>query len=206
MYCCGAISQSLTFPFLTDRPAFSKLKGIAFGCLKRTRREIIRNFGQKQRVEDIFVNWVHLHLALNHLPVVGVLFVFLLLALGVCRGSEELKRLALQLSAALFAVAMLVRFTGDRAAENLPPDSSAERQQLIQAHEDSADQAVTGMFLLAVFSVVGLFCSRKTRILPAWTILGAMILCFAVMLLMARSANLGGRIAHPEIRPPSSSP
>lgn len=152
------------------------------------------------------MNWAHLHLALNHLPVVGVLFVFLLLALGVCRGSEELKRLALQLSAALFAIAMLVRFTGERAAENSPFDSSAERRQLIQAHEDSADQAVTGMFLLAVFSVAGLFRSRKTRILPAWTMIGAMILCFAVALLMARSANLGGRIAHPEIRPPSLSP
>lgn len=97
------------------------------------------------------MNWVHLHLALNHLPVVGALFVFLLLALGVCRGSEELKRLALQLSAALFAVAMLVRFTGEQAAENPSFASSAERQQLVQAHEDSADQAVTGMFLLAVF-------------------------------------------------------
>ena len=136
----------------------------------------------------------------------GVLFVFLLLALGVCRGSEELKRLALQLSAALFAIAMLVRFTGERAAENPPFDSSAERQQLVQAHEDSADQAVTGLFLLAVFSVAGLFRRRKTRILPAWTMIGAMILCFAVALLMARSANLGGRIAHPEIRPPSLSP
>ncbi len=152
------------------------------------------------------MNWAHLHLALNHLPVVGVLFVFLLLVLGVCRGSEELKRLALQLSAALFAIAMLVRFTGERAAENLPSDSSAEWQQLVQAHEDSADQAVTGMFLLAVFSVAGLFWSRKTRILPAWTMLGAIILCFAVVLLMARSANLGGRIAHPEIRTPSLAP
>lgn len=152
------------------------------------------------------MNWAHLHLALNHLPVVGVLFVFLLLALGVCRGSEELKRLALQLSVALFAVAMLVRFTGEQAAENLSSDSSAKRQQLVQAHEDSADQSVTGMFLLAVFSAAGLFCSRKTRILPAWTMIGAMILCFAVVLLMARSANLGGRIAHPEIRPPSLSP
>ena len=152
------------------------------------------------------MNWAHLHLALNHLPVVGVLFVFLLLVLGVCRGSEELKRLALQLSAALFAIAMLVRFTGERAAESLSSDSSTERQQLVQAHEDSADQAVTGMFLLAVFSVVGLFWSRKTRILPAWTMLGAIILCLAVVLLMARSANLGGRIAHPEIRPPSLSP
>lgn len=152
------------------------------------------------------MNWAHFHLALNHLPVVGVLFVFLLLVLGVCRGSEELKRLALQLSAALFAIAMLVKFTGERAAENLSSDSSAERQQLVQAHEDSADQAVTGMFLLAVFSVAGLFWSRKTRLLPAWTMLGAIILCFAVVLLMARSANLGGRIAHPEIRPPSLSP
>ncbi len=153
------------------------------------------------------MDWVHLHLALNHLPVVGVLFVFLLLVLGICRGSEELKRLSLQLSVALFAVAYAVKFTGERASEKLfAADSSPELQAFVQAHEDSADQAVTGLFLLGVLSVAGLFRSRKTRILPAWATIGATVLCFATMLLMARSANLGGQIVHEEIRPRASGP
>ena len=41
------------------------------------------------------MNWTHLHLALNHVPVLGSLFVALLLIAGIARKSEELKRMSL---------------------------------------------------------------------------------------------------------------
>ncbi|MCS1410538.1 MAG: hypothetical protein M2R45_03733 [Verrucomicrobia subdivision 3 bacterium] len=150
------------------------------------------------------IDWVHLHLALNHLPVVGVLFVFVLLVLGICRGSEELKRLSLQSSVVLFVVAMVVKFSGEQAAASLFPEPTPEMQSLIQAHEDSADQAVTGMFLLAAVAAVGLYRSRKTQMQPAWVTIAATVFCLVSILLMARSANLGGQIAHPEIRAASA--
>ncbi len=146
------------------------------------------------------MDWVHLHLALNHLPVVGVLFIFLLLVLGICRGSEELKRLALQLGVALFIVAMIVKFSGEQSAEKLFAEPDAATKPLISAHEDSADQAVTGAFLLGVVSAIGLWKSRRTRVLSGWVTTAATVFCFVTILLLARSANSGGQIAHPEIR------
>lgn len=146
------------------------------------------------------MDWVHLHLALNHLPVIGILFVFGLLLLGICRGSEELKRLSLQLCVALFAIGMVVKFTGEQSAEKLFPNPTAELKTFIQSHEDSADQAVTIGFLLFVVAAIGLYRSRKTLILPAWATVGCMILSFLALILLGRTANLGGQIAHPEIR------
>jgi len=146
------------------------------------------------------VDWVHLHLALNHLPVVGVLFVFGLLVLGICRGSEELKRLSLQLSVALFLVSMGVKFSGEQSAGVLFSEPSAVVKPLMTAHEDSADQAVTGAFLLGVVAALGLYRSRKTKIVPAWASIGCVILGLVTVILLGRSANLGGQIAHPEIR------
>ena len=146
------------------------------------------------------MDWVHLHLALNHLPVVGILFIFGLLVLGICRGSEELKRLSLQLSVCLFVVGMVVKFTGEQSAESLFVKPTAEMKALLVAHENGADQAVTGGFLLFLVAGVGLYRSRKSRIVPAWATIGCTVLAFLTLLLLARTANLGGQIAHPEIR------
>ena len=71
---------------------------------------------------------------------------------------------------------------------------------LMTAHEDSADQAVTGAFLLGVVAALGLYRSRKTKIVPAWASIGCAILGLVTVILLGRSANLGGQIAHPEIR------
>lgn len=40
------------------------------------------------------MNWAHVHLSLNHLPVVGTFFGVLLLLLALLRKSEELKRVS----------------------------------------------------------------------------------------------------------------
>ncbi len=152
------------------------------------------------------MDWVHLHLALNHLPVVGFLFVFGLLLLGMCRGSEELKRLSLQLAVGLFLVAMGVKFTGEESAGILFSEPDAATRALVQAHEDSADQAVTGGFLLGLCAAVGLFRSRKTKILAPWASVGCLVLCLVTLILIGRSANLGGQIAHPEIRASANRP
>lgn len=146
------------------------------------------------------LDWTHLHLALNHIPVVGILFIFGLLILGIWRGSEELKRLSLQLSIGLFFISMMVKITGEQSAAELFPKPSVEMKRWIDAHEESADQAMTCVFLLGVMAAAGLYLSKKRRILPAWAIIGSSLLCFITMLLLGRSANLGGQIAHPEIR------
>ena len=151
------------------------------------------------------MDWVHLHLALNHLPVVGIFFVSGLLLLGICRGSEELKRLSLQLFVALFVIGMGVKFTGEQSAEELFPNPNAEMKAFIQSHENSADQAVTGSFLLFLVAGIGLYRSRRTRMIPVWATMACAVLCLLTLLLLGRTANLGGQIAHPEIRDSVSS-
>ena len=56
---------------------------------------------------------VHLHLLLNHLPVIGAFFGVLLLAVALARRSSELAKVALAFFAFLGAVSVAVFFTGD---------------------------------------------------------------------------------------------
>lgn len=147
------------------------------------------------------MNWVHLHLALNHVPVLGVLFAGGLLVAGLARRSEELQRVSLWALALLAAASIAIKFTGDFAAESLAakPNGIELNKAVLNAHEQSADQATTGVFLLGLTAAAGLFAARGGKPVPRWAALTALLLALATFLLMARTANVGGQLRHPEI-------
>jgi hypothetical protein len=147
------------------------------------------------------MNWPHVHLALNHVPVLGSLFLFLLLLVAVCRRSEELKRLSLQGLLLLAAISIPIKFTGDFAAQALAHQPGVE-SAFVNRHEQSADQATTGIFLLGLIALAGLIAARKLRPVPAWATTAALIASLVTFALMVRTAQSGGVIRHPEIRAP----
>ena len=145
------------------------------------------------------MNWVHLHLALNHIPVLGALFGALLLAVGLVRRSDELQRVSLWALALLAAVTIPIKFTGDFASEALAPKDGIParvtfEEKMLSAHEQAADQATTGVFLLGLVAAAGLFAARGGRPLPKWAVLASLVLALVTFLLMARTANLGGQL------------
>lgn len=146
------------------------------------------------------MNWIHLHLALNHIPVIGTMFVALLLFTGMLRRSEEIKRLALWWLAILSMASIAIKFTGDFAAENATKYQLLDTE-LVAKHEQSADQATTGVFLMGIMAAVGLFCGRRGKPVPHWANVAVLVLAVLTFLLLAQTANNGGQIRHPEVRP-----
>ncbi|MSU40856.1 MAG: hypothetical protein EXS22_04885 [Pedosphaera sp.] len=146
------------------------------------------------------MNWAHLHLALNHLPVLGVPFVAVIFLIALRRRDVAWQRLALCGFVTLFFVALAAKFTGDFAHE-LVVDWNGFDHDLMHVHEESADQAVTAIFLLGLFSGIGLFLSRAGRALPKWAVAVVLVLALASTALLLRTASRGGEIRHPEIRP-----
>jgi hypothetical protein len=145
------------------------------------------------------MNWTHLHLALNHLPVLGVPFVVLLLAWGWVFRQREVVRVAVLWMALLSVVAIAVKFTGDFAVD-VDPKRLSEVRAYVDRHEESADQATTAVFLLGLAAAVALYLGRGERVLPAWMLAVLVALGIGTSGLYARSANLGGQINHPELR------
>ena len=105
------------------------------------------------------MDWVHLHLALNHVPVLGTVFVGLLLAVALIRKSDELKRVSLVAFVALAVVSIPIKFTGDFAHEKLTKAEWLDQSRAV-AHEQMADQATTGMFLLGLVAAFALWQGR----------------------------------------------
>ena len=146
------------------------------------------------------MNWPHVHLALNHVPVLGTSFLGLLLMTAIARRSEEMKRVSLWGLFLLAAISIPIKFTGDFASESqqLRPELNTA---LVSHHEQTADQATTGVFLVGLLALAGLIAARRGKPVPTWAVTSVLIATLATFGLMLRTANSGGQIRHPEIRP-----
>ena len=145
------------------------------------------------------MNPSHLHLMLNHIPVVGMPFGLALVSLAFLRKSEELKRISLGFITIIALLAIPVYLTGEPAeelVENLPGVSKSS----IEQHEEAAQVAFAGVLVVGVVALGGLIFSRRRKLVPNWLSVIVLVLSLIVFALMARTANLGGLIQHAEIR------
>ncbi len=146
------------------------------------------------------MDWIHLHLAVNHVPVLGTLFVCLLLLTAAFKKDENLKRLSLWWAVVLMLIAIPIKFTGDFAAEKAGMEPWFI-PTFVAAHEQAADQATTGIFFMGIAAIVALVLARKAKPVATWSLTLTVILGLLTFALMIRTANLGGQIRHTEIRP-----
>lgn len=150
------------------------------------------------------MNSAHWHLTLNHIPVVGSVFVLGLLAWGLWRRSEELKRASFGAAILVALLTIPVYLTGEpafEAAMEVLEETPEDEDPIVEAHENAAGWAFGGAALAGAVALAGLLHSRfrKTPLTPM-TITAVIVLLAATVALMARAANLGGIIRHSEIR------
>lgn len=145
------------------------------------------------------MNLTHLHLALNHIPVLGTAFGLALLIFGLWRKSNELKKTALCTFVVIALMAVPAYLTGEPAedgVEGLPGVSEA----IIEQHEEAANVAFASVGALGVIALLGLLALRHGRSVPPWFAGLMVIASLTVSGLMGWTANIGGQIRHTEIR------
>jgi hypothetical protein len=150
------------------------------------------------------MNAAHFHLAVNHLPVVGLLFALGVLAVGRFIRSEAALKTGLWLTTITGLLAIPAYVSGEPAeeiVERLPGISDA----LIEPHEEAAVIALTVTLLAGVLAGIALFLSRGARPSPKRFLLAVFGSAIIAVGCMAWTAKLGGEIHHPEIRETTSS-
>ena len=147
---------------------------------------------------------IHLHLLVNHLPILGAPFVLLLLAWGWLARSRDLTRAALWLTVPLALTGLLADQTGD-AAKHALRDASWIERPLVHEHEERADLAEIALYAAGAGGLFALWWGRK-RAEERWpaALTGAVPLLAA--LLAAWTGLAGGVIRHDEIRPGTALP
>jgi uncharacterized membrane protein len=145
------------------------------------------------------MNQAHIHLIVNHVPIVGSLFAAVLLGVGLLRQNGSLLKAGLAAVLAAGVLCLPAQLTGEGAAaivQNMPRVSRA----LIHNHAEAAELGfwvLEGAATLALLSLLMLKNrSPKARLLSLLTLVVAVI-SFG---LLARAGNLGGQIRHTEIR------
>jgi len=144
------------------------------------------------------MNGAHLHLLLNHLPVIGTLFTILLLAIGVALKNATLVRTSLAFFPLLVISAVAVMLTGE-PAEDIVKQVPGVAKSAIHAHEEAGEMATWALAALGVVSLTVLAALRKRARLPAGFALGMLLFSLVPAAAMARTAYLGGQIRHSEI-------
>ncbi len=146
------------------------------------------------------MNWAHIHLLSNHIPVLGTAFGLALFGYAALRRDEGLKRIGLGVFVIVALLALPVFFTGE-PAEGVVENAPGISESLVEAHEAAALVALIGVELLGAVALAGLFVTRGgRRPLSALFSRATVLVSLIAAGLMARTANLGGKIHHTEIR------
>jgi hypothetical protein len=147
------------------------------------------------------MNAPHWHLVLNHLPVAGMLFVVILLGYALVSGRGELHGVCLGALVLMALLTIPVFYTGRGADEALMMDLSAADESLVDAHAKAAKTTFICMCILGGIALVVAWLGRKMPQISRRVASVVFILSVAQLVLMGWTANRGGNIRHPEIRP-----
>jgi uncharacterized membrane protein len=142
------------------------------------------------------MNAAYIHLALNHVPVLGVIFALGLLVIGVLRRNQTLLHAA-WVTLVVVALAALPVFFSGKDAEDIVKREPGVSRDAIEAHEEIALVALIGMEALGLLALTGVVLSRRGGS-PPWLRIGSLVLALVVAGLMTVTAQRGGRINHPE--------
>jgi len=142
-------------------------------------------------------NAAHLHLLVNHLPVLGTVFSLILLLYGLLKKSEEIKKASF-IGVILTGLGGAAAYFTGEPAEHMIGRLQGVSRQLLHTHQESANIAIIPLGLAALLALFFLIQYRQKVIpkLPLYLV-GALLIIVSVM--MYRTANEGGLIRHPEI-------
>ena len=142
------------------------------------------------------MNFVHIHLAINHSPLYATLFALFLLLIGMVKRNRSVATAGLVLAIVAALCAGATFFTGDQAADIIkdsPPIAGLEKD-LIREHNLAADFALAASCITGLAAIVTLFVRRR------WMEIVVLVLLLWSLSVVLRTALLGGRIHHPEVR------
>ncbi len=149
------------------------------------------------------MDFAHIHLMLNHVPVIGVGFGILILFGGAVARSKAETRVGLGLLALSAIIAIPVYLTGEPAeeiVEKLPGFS----ESITGEHESAAQISLILVIVSGVLAVAALILTLVTRSLsarlPGILVVVTLLTSLVTGTSMIRTANLGGQIRHTEIR------
>ena len=141
----------------------------------------------------------HFHLMLNHIPFLGLVFGAVLLAYGLWRGAEDVQKASLGLLAVAGLSAIAVYLTGE-PAEEIVEGLAGVSHDAIEAHEEWGWYALIAGIATGAVALGTLLAGWMRERLGRGAVILTLVLALLSSGLIGYTANLGGKISHPELR------
>lgn len=145
------------------------------------------------------MNDAHLHMVVNHFPIIGTILGAGILIAGIFLKNNTVKNVAyvLFVVAAVFAAVSMA--TGE-GAEEMVEEMPTVGHDIIHEHEEIAEKLALSLYVLGVVSLFGLYANIKklsqAKIAAVLTLVISIIAIYFAQL----TGTTGGEIRHTEIR------
>ena len=141
----------------------------------------------------------HLHIVLNHFPLIGSVFVLGLLIASAYMKNDDMRRVSLILFVVLGLLAIPTYITGAAAgwAYQGRPDMSV---QILDAHRDAALMAFMFIGLTGLVSWLVLWRERRYGRASTAGFYAVLALGIVALLTIVEAGSLGGTVLRPELR------
>ena len=145
------------------------------------------------------MNDAHLHLVVNHFPIIGTIFGFGILVAGIIFKNNSVKNVAyvLFVIASLFAAFSMGTGEGaEEAVEEMPNVG----KHIIHEHEEMAEKLALVLYVLGVISLLGLYTNIKNHNKSKLISYLALTIAAIGVFLAQQVGTTGGEVRHTEIR------
>ncbi|WPR70788.1 hypothetical protein SLW70_12715 [Flavobacterium sp. NG2] len=145
------------------------------------------------------MNDAHLHLMVNHFPILGLIFGFGILISGLIFRNNGIKNTAYS----LFVVAAIFAFfsmaTGE-GAEELVEDMPNIGHHIIHEHEEYAEKLALILYALGALSIYGFYLNVKTHAKARLVSVIILVIAAIGLIFALKTGTSGGEVRHTEIR------
>ncbi len=144
------------------------------------------------------MNYAHLHLLVNHFPIIGNVFSIALLLWSLIRNRREITRLALAVTIAVALSGYAADFTGGNAFDQVK-ELPGITVDALKAHAEAADLSLYFLYGTGVLALIGLILFTRNHRAAKIFIYLTFLLDLIASYFLYRAGYLGGLIRHPEI-------
>jgi uncharacterized membrane protein len=150
------------------------------------------------------MNDAHLHLIVNHFPIVGITIGLLVLIVGYLIKNQQVKATSLGIFIFSALAAIAANYTGE-GAEEIVEKIPGISESLIHDHEETAELFLTLSLILGGAALITLFLQIKKMEVAVYGNILVIILSISSLVSANYVGVSGGEIRHTEIRETSNS-
>ena len=145
------------------------------------------------------MNNSHLHLVVNHLPIIFPIVGIIILLIGIFSKSEVTKRNAYIVFILGAITSIAAMGTGEGAEEGVEKIAGVS-ENLIKKHEEISEIFAVLTYVLGAISLVALIASLKNSVISKYAPFAVGIFAVICLFFAQRVGTSGGEIRHTEIR------